>query len=243
MERAGLDKIRLAKVARPYRGCQSVSTADTPRKGLQLSLFRGSAQLILSAALTGRQRIGGKTMETLLEDPMTRISRSKLSLPLAAAASIALAGCGGSAPPPPQATNEQVVFVTTQDCTSTGKLKPAECAAAVKKALEDHLANSPTYRSLVSCEKSEGEQKCERMDEKTFRPRLMAMSVAVPDLEAARQKSQPVPVVPLYATMGGEAGFRTLAKVVLKGDDEMIRFTPKAVAVYSPFVKASSKLF
>jgi Protein of unknown function (DUF1190) len=157
-------------------------------------------------------------------------------------AAVALAGCGGSAPPPVP-TGEQIVFVTMHDCNSTNKLKPDECTAAVKSALADHLSLAPAYRSLVSCEKIEGAGKCERMDEKSFRPRLMAMSVIMADAEAARTKKLPIPVIPLYATMSGEAGFRTLTKTLLKGDDEMIQFTPKAVAVYTPFISTSSKLF
>ena len=169
---------------------------------------------------------------------MTQTLRSKLSLAVAVLAGIPLAACGGSAPAAVE-TGEKVVFVTTQDCASTKKLKADECAAVVKTALDDHLAQAPTYRSMVSCEKVEGETRCERMDEKTFRPRLLAMSVIVGDAEAARAKMLPIPVTPLYATLAGEAGFRTLNKTILKGDDDLIQFTPKAIAAYSAFVARS----
>ena len=134
-----------------------------------------------------------------------------------------------------------MVFVTSADCADTKKLEKEECDAILDKALKDHLAQAPKYKMLATCEKAEGVDRCERADETTYRPRLIAVAVTPPEVKLAQQKKKPLPVTPLYATMAGEPGFRSLNKTVLKGDDEAIIFTERAVAVYSPFVKNKGK--
>jgi uncharacterized protein YgiB involved in biofilm formation len=170
---------------------------------------------------------------------MNRIKPSKISTLFVALGALTLAGCGGSAPT--KSGGEQVVFVTSMDCNESKKMKSEECSAAIQEALKNHLAQAPTYKSLAACEKAEGGPKCESSGATSFRPRLMATAVSVAEVAAARTKGKPIPVTPLYATMAGEAGFRTLTKTVLKGDDDLILFSPRAVAVYSPFVNTKGK--
>jgi hypothetical protein len=179
-------------------------------------------------------------MKRLLGTDMIKRSTTRRSLMLLASATTLLAGCGGGAPPP-KAGAEQLVFVTSEDCVSTKKLELTVCNAILDKALRDHLAQAPKYKMLASCEKSEGLNKCERADEATYRPRLIAVAVTPPEIKLATEKKKPLPVTPLYATMAGEAGFRSLNKTVFKGDDEAIVFTERAVAAYYPFLKVKGK--
>jgi Protein of unknown function (DUF1190) len=155
------------------------------------------------------------------------------------AVAVSFGGCGGSAPTPGASHSELLVFTSTADCLATKKMSPTQCGEAIQSATQQHLAASPVYRSLVLCEKTEMEGKCERMDEKTFRPKLVAMAVdtaAIPQPMPVEAGTAPVPMppvvaAPLYPTLAGEKGFRKLDKsIVLIDGEQVVAFSPQAVA-------------
>lgn len=140
-----------------------------------------------------------------------------------------LGGCGGSAPKV-EAVNEQVIFTSAADCTASGKLKPEQCTKAIEEAMDTHLKTSPIYKTLALCEGAEGQEHCERMNEKTYRPRLAAISVPIASAVAAETTGEPLGATPLYPTLSQELGFRTLDKRILLSDTELLTFSPQALA-------------
>lgn len=148
---------------------------------------------------------------------------SKLWL-FASAVCVALAtsGCGNSAPES-KVPVQRGIFTSAADCAASQKFPMEKCTKAIEAAIENHVATAPTYTSLKSCEKAEGAEKCERMDEKTYRPKLRAFLVV---------GNEEVLGSPLYPTTDGAAGFRGLDKVVYSADDETLNFSPQAVAAY-----------
>jgi Protein of unknown function (DUF1190) len=146
--------------------------------------------------------------------------------------SATLVGCGSSAPKVAanSADNEQVIFTSAADCAASGKIKPEQCAKALEWALNAHLKKSPVYRSLSLCETTEGSERCERMDEKNYRPRLAAVSVTPAAIKKAEETGALPQSVPLYLTQAGEKGFRTLEKQIVLIDADMVAFSPQAVA-------------
>ena len=141
-----------------------------------------------------------------------------------------LAGCGGSAPAAVGPAAEQIVFTSAADCAATGKIKDAQCTQAIDAALQQHLAGSTVYRNLTLCEKTEGADKCERMDEKAYRPKFVALVVSSADVAQAEATGAPLGAIPLYPTMAGEHGFRKLDKTILLVEGDMMVFSPQAVA-------------
>ena len=145
-------------------------------------------------------------------------------------AATTLAGCGGSAPAAVGPAAEQIVFTSAADCAATGKIKEAQCGQAIEAALQQHLAGSTVYRTLTLCETTEGADKCERMDAKAYRPKLVAMVVNSNDAIQAEASGTPLSAIPLYPTLAGEHGFRKLDKTILLVEGDLIVFSPQAVA-------------
>jgi uncharacterized protein YgiB involved in biofilm formation len=146
-------------------------------------------------------------------------------VPATLAAALMLGGCGGPAAPiAPPAPPEKFVFISAKDCAESGRLKMNACADLIDKAVEEHVRVAPTYKSLKACEAVEGSERCERTDNKAFRPRLLAFAVIIAGEQTASG--------PLYATIGGEAGFRAADKQLYLVTDDNLNFSAKALAVY-----------
>jgi Protein of unknown function (DUF1190) len=144
----------------------------------------------------------------------------------------ALAGCGGSAPKvvASGADNEQVIFTSAMDCAASGRISHDQCTKALESAMTAHLKKSPVYRSLTLCETAEGPEKCERMDEKSYRPKLVAVAVTPASVKKADETGGMPEATPLYPSQAGEKGFRTLEKTIYLIDGEMVAFSRQAVA-------------
>ncbi len=141
-----------------------------------------------------------------------------------ASTSLALAGCGGDEPKAKAAAPvERSIFVSAVDCEASGKLSIDDCSKAIEKAVTAHEKTSPTYKSQSSCETAEGADKCERVADKIFRPKLVAYI-----LDAAT----PPVAKPLYPTADGVAGFRNGAKEVLLASDDNLIFSKSAQDLY-----------
>lgn len=154
----------------------------------------------------------------------TVIARTALAL----LASAALSGCGKSSKLP--VNNDEVVFTSATDCAASGKVKPEQCTQAIEAAMKVHLATSPVYKNLDLCEAKEGKEHCERMDERTYRPRLSAVVLPVAAAIEAETSGKLKGATPLYPTLAREMGFRTLDKRVLLYDGDMLSFSPQAHA-------------
>lgn len=142
------------------------------------------------------------------------------------AATTAVAGCGGGGKQAAQQVlGDRYVFISAKDCAESGKLDLQKCGDAVDAAIAAHLATAPTYKSLYSCEKTEGEERCERTDEKSFRPRLVAYLVTV---AAGNVRAEP-----LYSATPSDKGLRlTDKKKVLLVTDDTVSYSQSSIAVY-----------
>lgn len=116
---------------------------------------------------------------------MSYLQRTFSLLVLVMAAS--LAGCGGGAKGP----TERLIYTSSADCEAAGKVAGEECAKAIEKALVEHDKLTIKYATMLDCEKAEGSDRCERVAERHYRPRLMAFLFTV--------NTKSVVAIPLYA--------------------------------------------
>ena len=109
--------------------------------------------------------------------------RMILTVALAAAA---LAGCSKGAKIP----TEKFIYTSSEDCAASDKVKAADCDKAIEGALGEHDKLPIKYLTLADCDKAEGPDRCERVAERHYRPRLMGYLFVV---------NEKVVATPLYA--------------------------------------------
>ena len=127
---------------------------------------------------------------------------------------LSLAGCGsGGKPASPKSQIPRSIYTSSADCADAGKLTLDECTKLIEEAVAQHVASAPTYSSLRSCEKTEGVDRCERTDPKSYRPALSAYLVTFGETKT---------VQPLYPTSDGKPGFKTLSKEAILDEDETL---------------------
>ncbi len=112
-------------------------------------------------------------------------SRSRVFLAVVLAG-VALGGCGKSAKIP----TEKFIYTTSADCASGGKVSTADCDKAIETALVEHDKLAIKYATMADCDKMEGPERCERVAERHYRPRLMSFLFVV---------NEKVVATPLYA--------------------------------------------
>ena len=152
------------------------------------------------------------------------------------AASLALAGCGGSdakssaSPDAPRG-----IYTSTNDCADDTKMTLDICRAAIRMAVDEHNKNAPTYPSQRACEATEGVGKCERTFEQSYRPRLLAFLVV-------GDKTLPT-AEPLYftKTVQDMPGFRNAAKTAYLESDLTLTFSKQAIATYQAHGREEKK--
>ena len=134
------------------------------------------------------------------------------------AAGLLLAGCGGGKPVA-VVTAERSIFTSALDCEAAGKFSIDVCSATIEAAVAAHDKTAPSYKSIDSCETAEGKEKCERIGENLYRPRLSAFLITA---------STPPVAAPLYLTRDGQPGFRTADKQNILAKDETLIFSKSA---------------
>lgn len=144
-------------------------------------------------------------------------------LGIVALLAVSLAGCGGSAPTVPKNQTPRSIYTSSTDCADAGKLTLDECTKLIEQAIAQHVATAPSYSSLKSCEKTEGPDRCERTDPKSYRPLLAAYLVTFGETKS---------IEPLYPTSDGKPGFRTLGKDAILDEDDTLAFSKSSVAAY-----------
>lgn len=164
----------------------------------------------------------------------SQMNNPRLTASLAIASTFALAGCGGEEPVVANkaAPTERSIFVSAVDCEASGKFGIEDCSQAIEKAIKAHDKSSPTYKSLDTCEDTEGSERCERVEERKYRPRLAAYVF---------DNATPPAAKPLYLTADGGAGFRTAEKEVLLGKDDNLIFSKSARDLYELYVGVKKK--
>lgn len=148
-----------------------------------------------------------------------------------AAGAVVLGGCGGEAPKA-KGPIYKGVYTSASDCAGGGHLTIDACSALIERGIAEHERTAPTYNSQKSCEAAEGADKCERSATNKFRPRLSAFMVLT---------TEPPTIRPLYPTLGGENGFRTADKTVIKADDESLNFSLGAQSLAEAHVAKKGK--
>ena len=156
----------------------------------------------------------------------SKLVRTSLA-PLAVIASaLVAAGCGGGTPQPkPGAVKtETSIYISAKDCAENSKLPMQRCADLIDTAIAEHLKSAKTYLSQRACEVDEGAERCERMDEKSYRPRLIAFAISI-----TGPKEVALPVYILNTQK--DTGFRNGKQNFLLTDDTL-NVSKKSVAVY-----------
>ena len=126
---------------------------------------------------------------------MPMLSRSVALAALALLASL-LAGCGGGTAYP----TERLIYTSIDDCTAGEKISAADCGKAVDKALVELDKASIKFPTMLDCEKAEGPDRCERVAERIYRPKLMGYLFTA--------KGPSVTAEPLYAGQKGVTVYR-----------------------------------
>ncbi len=147
---------------------------------------------------------------------MKRLLNSRILA--AVGASLALAGCGGSSE---QAAtpDQQYVVMSAVDCADNTGMDYDTCAGLLQKAIDEHDKQAPSYTKLADCEKAEGQNRCDRIAEKSYRARIAAFQITM---------SEEAVAIPLYPTKKETAGFRTAANTEVVPDAENFTFTKSA---------------
>lgn len=133
-------------------------------------------------------------------------------------AALALAGCG-KAEKKVVVDTKQFVVTSAVDCADNAGLSYEVCAEIIAKAVDHHEKSAASFTTLAACEKGEGAGKCERIDERAFRPRLTAFHLTL---------SEPPVAAPLYPTKSAAVGFRTAGNADMLTDNEGYTFTKSA---------------
>ena len=113
--------------------------------------------------------------------------RRTLTLLVLAFAVTGLAGCGNGGKGP----TERFIYTSSEDCAEAGKVPGDECGKAIEKALIEHDKLTIKYPTMIDCDKAEGIDRCERVAERHYRPRLMAFLFTM--------NGKTVSAIPLYA--------------------------------------------
>ncbi len=142
---------------------------------------------------------------------------------------LVMAGCGNAQNTASKAADEKHVITSATDCHESTGLDYEACAGLIEKAVVQHSRSSTKYSNLAACEKAEGKERCERLDEQTYRPRMIAYLLTV---------GTPNTIEPLYAIQKNEAGFRDTSKKALKTDAENIKFSRSAMDAAELFVSS-----
>ncbi len=144
---------------------------------------------------------------------------------VAAISTLALAGCGGEAPT--QGGGPRGIFTSTNDCSKADKFNREVCTKTIRKAINAHNDQAPTYDSERICVSKE--RSCERTLNDQYRPRLIGFYVELP--EDGAEKAEPT-AKPLYAAVRGEKGFRANDNTIYLETDLTLDFSRNAVAAY-----------
>ena len=153
------------------------------------------------------------------------LSSKSLRVAAVLVAPLALAACGKSNTEA-KTPIKQYIVTSAVDCSDNANLSYEDCTAIIEKAVEAHTKEAATYTSMKNCEKTEGAGKCERVDETSYRPRLVAFQLAM---------SEPPVATPLYAPKTDEVGFRTASNTALSVENESYTFSKSAVHASEAF--------
>lgn len=155
----------------------------------------------------------------------------------AATLSLAVAGCGGSAPPKKDANakpSEKAIFMSAADCAESGKLTPDVCSALIERTVKEHEKTAQVFKGIRSCEEFAGPDRCERDAEGNYRMRLQAFM-----FEFA---GGPQPVVsPLYPSVDGKVGFRDAKKKLIDARDDNLAVSAQSLQIAYENSKTAKK--
>lgn len=136
-----------------------------------------------------------------------------------------LAGCGDAAEGITHAAAPEApkgIFISAMDCADSGKLTIEECGRAIDKAVAQHEALAPSYKSLRSCVAVEGPDRCVKGVDEEYKLKLQAFFVTM---------SKPAVAIPLYPSQGGAAGFRSPTKQSINAIDDTYSISVAALTV------------
>lgn len=146
------------------------------------------------------------------------------------AMSLALAGCGGSGA---TTKSERFVYTSTADCGEGGQITPDDCSNAADKALGIHDQQAPKYPTMRDCEAAENVDRCERVADRHYRPRLMGYLYTT---------GKQVTAVPLYSGQKGVNVYRDVAGTTYDWErTEGVKFSKEAIRKAEGFVPSKKR--
>ena len=120
-------------------------------------------------------------------------------------ASLLLSACGDAPKPEDAPSIPQFVVLSAQDCAQTAAIALTECSEAIDRAVATHEANSKSYRRQKLCEDDEGPDRCERLEDSSWRPKPMAYVVVA---------AKPPQATVLYAGKDKALVYRTAGNTI-----------------------------
>jgi uncharacterized protein YgiB involved in biofilm formation len=148
-----------------------------------------------------------------------------------AVSALALAGCGNN-DSAAQAEIKRYIVVSAVDCADNAGMEFDKCVGLLQSAVAQHDSTAKTYPKLEACETAEGENRCERAGEKSYRARVTAFQITVSEKPSA---------IPLYAPTTDKAGLRTASNTEILPDAETFTFTESAADASHLFFKEEKK--
>ncbi len=139
-----------------------------------------------------------------------------------------LAGCG-SGSKASNGSKERFVYTTIFDCEAGTKFKPADCSTGIDAALAEHQKKATKHATMRDCEAVEGLDRCEKLVDKDYQPRLMAYLFA-------ETKTGGVAAIPLYSGLKGATVFRD-------GGGKVYDWERTVGVVFSPEAKRKAEGF
>ena len=139
---------------------------------------------------------------------------------LAMLAALALAGCG-RAPPKVVVPVQKYVLTSIAECVEIAGAKEGDCGTAFDTAITKH-AQASAYSSMRLCEKEEGPDRCEKLEETVWLPKPQGFLVL-------RQGDTTQSQV-LYAVKGNVPQYRGADQTVYDPDNpQQIKFSSSAL--------------
>lgn len=141
------------------------------------------------------------------------------------AAAFALAACSEepAQPKAPAAVVEKGIFISANDCAASGKLTGDECGEAIDAAVARHEEQSKSYKSLKQCAAAQGEDRCAKTADGSYRTRLQAFFIIM---------SKPPRAEPLYPPTKKETvGFRSPTQPSIDANDENLIVSSAAKSI------------
>jgi uncharacterized protein YgiB involved in biofilm formation len=158
------------------------------------------------------------------------MARLGFALGFVCSAAAMLGGCGAPKPKAEAVPIKKYVLTSIGECVSMTGASEQDCGTAIETAIKAHTTAPTNYPNLRVCEKAEGNDRCERLDDNTWLPIPQGyLVVRVGEQTAAKI---------LYASKDRSAVFRGSDDVMFDPDKpEKVDFSPTSLKRAESFTR------